>query len=463
MKEKNFLKMTDSYKVSHHSIYAPGTEVIYSYLESRGGVFDKTMFFGLQYYLNRISGVQITKEKIDEAELFWSKHFRRKDVFNRSKWEYILNVHGGKLPLKIKAVKEGSVVGKYNVLMTIENTDDKCFWLTNITETLLLKIWYPITVGTQSREIKKIILNHLIKSGNPELIDFKCHDFGYRGVSCEEQAALGAASHLLSFSGTDTVAGIDMLEDNYYATEMCGFSIPATEHAQIISFGRANEIAACKNFLDKYPTGPAACISDTYNIYNCCENIWGGVLKDQVMNRNGTLIIRPDSGDFLGVIPKVLDILWNKFGGTINSKGYKVLDSHISVIQGDGMKLKSIDELYTKIISLGWSADNLTVGSGGGLLVEGLTRDTNKFAIKPSAAKINGEWIDIYKDPITDPNKKSKQGRLKLIKPGGDYGDEYKTVGYDEFPEFNDELECVFYNGDIIKTYDINEVKANSL
>ena len=238
---------------------------------------------------------------------------------------------------------------------------------------------------------------------------------------------------------------------------MCGFSIPATEHSIICSFGRDNEVEACRNYLKQYPTGLIACVSDTYDIYNCCENIWGGVLKDEVMKRDGKLVIRPDSGDFFEVIPKVLDILWNKFGGTVNSKGYRVLDPHIGVIQGDGMEQSTINALYNHIVELGWSADNLTVGSGGGLLVKNIDRDTCKFAFKACAAKVNGQWIDIFKDPITDTGKRSKKGKLKLVKVDG----QYKTVQLYEYINLEDELVTVFENGEIKKEYSLDEIKKN--
>ena len=454
--ETNILKMTDSYKISHLNAYCPKLEILLSYFESRGGKFDKTLFFGLQYYLKMISGVQVTTEKIDEAQSFWEGHFGRKDVFNRSAWEYIRDNCNGKLPLKIKAVKEGAIVPTGNVLVTVENTDKHCYWLTNFIETLLVKIWYPITIASQSFNIKKDILKHLEKSGTPETIDFRVHDFGYRGCSCEEQSSIGSASHLLSFMGTDTVSGITMLQKNYNSG-MCGFSIPATEHSIICSFGRDHEIDACKNFLKQYPTGLIACVSDTYNIYNCCENIWGGVLKEDVMKRDGKLVIRPDSGDFFEVIPKILDILWNKFGGTTNTKGYKVLNPHIGVIQGDGMEPSTINALYEHIMNLGWSADNLTVGSGGGLLVKNIDRDTNKFAFKACAARVGNNWIDIYKDPITDTGKRSKKGKLKLIKLDG----KYVTVQAYEHVGTENELITVFENGVILKEYTYDEIKKN--
>jgi nicotinamide phosphoribosyltransferase len=458
----NFLLMSDSYKVSHKNAYKKGLKKMQSYLESRGGKYGKTIFFGLQSYLRILAGKVVTKEAIDEAEAFWAQHFGRKDVFNRAAWEYILEKHDGKLPLIIRAVPEGTLIDYKNVLMTIENTDEECAWLVNFTETILMKVWYTITIASQSYKIRQDILEQLVISGSPEGIAFKCHDFAYRGVSSEETAALGAAAHLISFMGTDTVAGIRLLQENYGAG-MCGFSIPATEHSIICSFGREGEIEACENFLSEYTEGLIACVSDTYNIYNCCENIWGGVLREKVLARKGTLVIRPDSGDFFEVIPKVLDILWSKFGGTTNAKGYRVLDDHVRVIQGDGMNPETITQLFKHIVALGWSADNLVVGSGGGLLQK-TDRDVNKFAIKACAALINDKWVEIYKDPITDSGKTSKRGRQGLTKNIGGGYDSY-TINEEALPYLQspmDELVTVFKNGEILKLYTLDEVKKNA-
>jgi nicotinamide phosphoribosyltransferase len=459
MEDWNLLLATDSYKISHGKCYDKGITKIYSYLEARGGKFPATLFFGLQYYLEKyLCGIQVTKEKIDEAEKFWTEHFGRSDCFDRSKWEYILHEYDGCLPLTIEAVPEGTLVPVLNALMVIVNNDPKCFWLTNFVETLLMKVWYPTTVATQSFYIRQKVMNALEKSGDPSGINFKVHDFGYRGVSSEETAALGAAGHLISFMGTDTVAGILLLKKHYQA-QMSGYSIPATEHSIMCSFGRNEEATACENFLDTYPTGLIACVSDTYDIYNCCEKIWGGILKEKVLKRDGCLVIRPDSGNPLEVVPKVLQILWDRFGGITNGKGFKVLDSHVRVIQGDGMDFESIGNLYEHIMSLGWSADNLAVGSGGGLLQK-LNRDTCKFAIKCSAALKNNVWIDVFKEPITDNGKRSKSGRFQTVR--------FKNGDIDtrdfSFTGMNGEnlLHPVFENGKILKTYSLEQIKKNT-
>lgn len=452
----NFLTRTDSYKVSHPDLYHPLTQRIHSYMESRGGKYSKTLFFGLQYYIMRyLAGVQVTMEKIDKAEKFWNAHFGRK-VFDRKKWEYILKTYDGHLPLRICAIPEGFLTKVGTVLMTIENTDPHCFWLTNFTETNLMKVWYPTTIATQSYFIKQDVIAALEKSGDPMGINFKVHDFGYRGVSSEETAALGAAAHLLNFMGTDTVAGIELLME-FYGSDMCGFSIPATEHSITSSRGKDHEIDVFEQLLKIYPDGLIACVSDTYDIYNACENLWGGVLKDKIIKRDGCLVIRPDSGDYFEVVPKILQILWDKFGGTIVKGQYKLLDPHVRIIQGDGMNPETIRQLYNHIVDLGWSADNLAVGSGGGLL-QTVNRDTQKFAIKCNAALIDNRWIDVFKDPVTDPGKKSKLGRYKTIVRGGSIVSVNES--YDQ-PGARNILTPVFENGKLLKTWTLDDIKKN--
>merc|ERR1712151_1393474 len=199
----------------------------------------------------------------------------------------------------------GTVLPYKNVLFTMENTDPKCFWLTNYLETLLVQVWYPTTVCTQSREQKKIIKTWMTKTGCTEQVDggahlFKLHDFGFRGVSSVESAALGGAAHLVNFRGTDTLAALMMVND-CYGSECAGFSIPASEHSTITSWGKEREVMAFKNMLEQYPTGLVACVSDSYNIYDACEKLWGDKLKAEIENRDGTLIVRPDSGELPGI------------------------------------------------------------------------------------------------------------------------------------------------------------------
>lgn len=232
---KNLILNTDSYKCSQFSQYPANTEYIYSYIESRGGRWDKTVFFGLQAFLREYLTTPITRADIDVAEKIITAHG---EPFNRAGWEYIVEQHGGKLPVEIRAVPEGTVIDTKNVLVTIVNTDPKCYWLTSYLETALLRaIWYPTTVATNSYMSKQIIKQALDETGDPSLINFKLHDFGARGVNSQESAGLGGAAHLVNFMGTDTIAGVLAAMD-YYDAEVCGFSIPASEHSVATAFGR---------------------------------------------------------------------------------------------------------------------------------------------------------------------------------------------------------------------------------
>ncbi len=389
---ENIILQTDSYKVSHAEQYPPGTEQVYSYFESRGGKFNYVVFFGLQYYLKKyLEGPVVSIQGIDEAEHLLNQHFAGAIKFDRSKWEYIVDKYQGRLPVKIKAVPEGTVVPVRNVLMTIENTDPKCFWLTNYLETLLSQIWYPCTVATNSMEIRNLIHSFTEPTSENTNVDFKLHDFGYRGVSSQETSAIGSASHLLSFRGTDTLSSIKFIMEYYNTDKMPGFSVPASEHSTITSWGREREVDAYKNMLEKYPTGPMACVSDSYNIYEACWKLWGTELKDMVLERDGVLIIRPDSGNPPDVVLKVLNILGEFFGYTENELGFKVLNPKVRVIQGDGVNYEMIREIYEAITRdygsanfMGkWAAENIGFGSGGALLQK-MDRDTQKFAFKCS-------------------------------------------------------------------------------
>ena len=459
----NICWLSDSYKVSHYKQYPPGTRKIYSYFESRSGsVHPATTFFGLQYWLKEyLVGEVVTAEKISRAErLFNRRHFNGK-VFNRDGWEYILHKHKGRLPIEIKAAPEGTVVGESNVLMTVENTDDtpdRVAWLTNYLETLLVQVWYPSTVATQSRAMKNVILKYLAKTGDPSLVDFKLHDFGFRGVTCPQQAAIGGAAHLINFKGTDTPPGLVLLDEFYgqYDKECAGFSIPAAEHSTITSWGRDHEVDACRNMLLQYPDGLVATVSDSFDIYNCCANIWGGTLKDEVIARDGVLVVRPDSGDPPTVVVKVLDILGEKFGFTFNSKRYKVLHPKVRIIQGDGIDFKMLELILSAMEKANWSADNIAFGSGGGLLQK-LNRDTQRFAFKCSSAVIGDEVRDVYKQPITDGGKKSKAGRLKLVLSDDNV---FQTVP--ESDPHPDQLQTVFRNGELLIDQTFEQVRATT-
>ncbi len=469
MKRENIILLADAYKYSHHKLYYPGTSKIYSYMESRGGKFDNTVFYGLQYFLKTyLEGITFTKEDIDEAEEVLNATFGRTDVFDRSKFEYILEKYNGKLPVRIKAVPEGTAVPVSNALMTIESTDENCFWLTNFLETLLMQAWYPCTVATISREVKKVVTQYYAETataGSEAGIDFVLNDFGFRGVSSVESAGLGGSAHLINFNGSDTIMG-SMYAKRYYNTDkVYGMSIPATEHSICTLLGKDGELDIFKHVLETIPTGLVACVSDSYDIFKACEEYWGEELKEKIMNRDGVLVVRPDSGDPIRTLLTIFEILFDKFGYRTNEKGYRVLPPKIKVIQGDGVNYDAIKDMYTALKEAKISAENLALGMGGALLQK-LDRDTQKFAIKCSYAVVDGKDVDVQKSPtemdkdgnITPSFKKSKAGRLKLVKT--DEG--YKTLRQEDQPELKDELVTVFENGKIIKEYTFEEIRENA-
>lgn len=451
----NILLNTDSYKASHWLQYPPGTENVFSYVESRGGKYDQTLFFGLQILLKSVLNKPITEPDIVEAAQFWRAHG---EPFNEEGWMYILKEHGGRLPVHIRAVPEGMVIPVSNVLMTITATDEKCFWLPSYLETMLLRAcWYGTTVATNSWHIRKLIRSFLEETGDLAGLDFKLHDFGARGVSSFESAGIGGAAHLATGAmGSDTVTGALFAMRYYNQQEMAAFSIPAAEHSTITSWGKENETAAYRNMLRQYgkPNAMFAVVSDSYDIYNACKNIWGEELKAEVIESGSTLIIRPDSGHPASVVLKVLRILEDKFGCVENAKGYKVLN-HVRVIQGDGVNAGSIKEILNWMKGAGYSADNVAFGMGGGMLQQ-MDRDTQKFAMKCSAIKIDGVWHDVWKDPVDDPGKKSKRGRITLFRDG----DQFITDAY--YSRDGDVMINVFENGRVLEQSTFAEVRARA-
>ncbi len=442
--------------------YPAGTTNVYSYIESRGGRYDRTVFFGLQAFIKEYLLEPITQADIDIADEILTAHG---EPFNREGWQYILDKHNGYLPVVIRAVPEGTVVPVKNVLATIENTDPECFWLTTWLETALLRaVWYPTTVATQSYTIRKVILDALERTGDPSLIDFKLHDFGARGVSSLESAAIGGAAHLVNFMGSDTISGV-LYAREYYDAGVSGFSIPAAEHSTITSWGRDGEVDAYRNMLTNFakPGSIVAVVSDSYDIFNAASKLWGEELRQEVIDSGATVVIRPDSGDPDIVCRKLVAILGEKFGYTTNSKGYKVLNN-VRLIQGDGVNEHTIRTILGGFQAYGWSADNIAFGMGGALLQQ-VDRDTQKFAMKCSNVTVNGEDRDVVKDPITDPGKKSKAGRVQLWKSGGEWATAVKQpTGWTDkgIGPFVQMLEEVYRNGKLVKEISFEEVRQNA-
>lgn len=444
---------TDSYKLSQWLQYPKDTAYISSYIESRGGE-DQSVFFGLQAFIKQYMMTPITMADINRAELIVKAHGL---PFNREGWEIIVNEHGGMLPLEIEAVPEGTVMETRNVQVQIVNTDPRLFWLTSYVETAMLRgIWYPSTVATKSRKMKKFIAAALdVTSDVPvnDQIMFKLHDFGARGASSAETAMLGGMSHLINFMGTDTVEALVGAMEYYNTSNVPGFSIPASEHSTITSWGGPEgEVKAFDNMINQF-AGPGklyACVSDSYDIYAAARDLWGGVLKDKVIAAGGTLVVRPDSGDPETVPVEVIQILMERFGYTVNSKGYRVLPPSVRVIQGDGINEASLPKILDNMIEAGLSIDNIAFGMGGGLL-QAWNRDSLRYAMKASArCDTAGVWHDVFKDPISDRGKVSKKGRLGLVYECGIGSCGFHTVPKEIADKKGNLLRTVYRNGELL-------------
>ncbi len=462
----NLILNSDSYKASHWLQYPPDTDATFFYLVSRGGLHDRTLFFGLEGILKRYLARPISTADIDEAREVLTAHG---EPFNEAGWRHILDRHGGLMPVRIRAVPEGSVVPTHQALMTVESTDPAVFWLPSYLETLLLRVWYPITVATVSWYVRQTIRQFLERTSDDVdgQLPFKLHDFGSRGVSSLESAAIGGAAHLVNFQGTDTLAALGFARECYHEP-MAAFSIPAAEHSTITAWGPQREVDAYRNMLTQFgrPGALLSVVSDSYDIYHAIGELWGKALRQQVVDSGAIVVVRPDSGEPVDVVHRCLEMLDEAFGHTLNSKGYRVLNN-VRVIQGDGVNPDSIRAILERITSAGYATDNITFGMGGALLQK-MNRDTQKFALKCSAARVGGRWIDVWKDPVTDQGKQSKRGRVELVRHR-EYGT-WRTLevsadaaGSSRRPQgFDDAMVTVWENGELLRDWTFADIRARA-
>lgn len=399
---------TDSYKFSHFALYPEGTSGMFSYIEARAK--GQTIVpFGLQMWIKKNLLVPITQADIDEAADIAGKHGV---PFNHQDWEYILEEHAGYLPIKIRGLPEGVPIASGTPFVTVECTDSRVFWLASYIETSLQRgIWYPTTITSRDRENYKQLewfYNHA--SDNPDMLPFSLHSFGSRGVSSKETAEIGGLAHLVYFMGTDDVVALEAAR-KYYSCDMAGYSVCATEHSLQCSYGKDNQEAYFNRILDAYakPGAIVSVVMDGYDIMREVDLLCTK-FKDRIVASGAKWVCRPDSGDMMEIVPEILRKLAAAFGTKVNSKGKHVLNN-VSVIQGDGIDSTTLAILAQKVNDAGFAPECVIYGSGGGLLQK-VNRDTYSFAQKTSAVLINGVWVDTVKDPITDPGKKSKGGRL---------------------------------------------------
>lgn len=473
---RNPILKTDSYKLSHFNQLPPETTSIKSYVTARGskvpGV-DAVVCAGLQIFIQEHLRQQVTHAHIDHAEVFCKKHGV---PFNREGWEIIVNEHGGYLPVEIRAVEEGTPVPFNEMMISVTNLDERLPWITSYIETLLLShVWYASSVATLSREIKKVIKEFLDEtSDSPDAeLPFKLHDFGYRGAA-PGAAGVGAWAHLINFYGTDTIAGIETAME-YYSSDVCGFSIPASEHSTITSWTRDAEYAAYANMVKQYakPGAIFACVIDSYDTLAAIK-MWTEPypngkgtpsLLDQVKEAGATVVLRPDSGDPVQMPIDVINMVANDVGYKKNSKGYDVLPDHVRVIQGDGIDIDDVRKILKRMKDNKLSASNITFGMGGGLLQK-VNRDTFKFAMKACKAVVNGKDVNVVKDPVTDPGKRSKAGDLALFR--SQTTGKMKTFDLNEMCFFNDwrRIDHVVYSHYLNRTthvrVDMETVRKNA-
>lgn len=470
----------DSYKYGHSGQYRPMV-AMYDSMESRGGKYPETAFVGLsgltQSYLTKpITYADVTK-----------LHRRAKlhgIPFDLKGWTYIVDKHNGYLPIHIKAVPEGSVIPVKHVLLTVESTDSEVPWVAGFVETLLMKVWYPTTVATKSLHVRKI----LEKYGSPEWAQFAFHAFGDRACTCPEAAAIAGFAHLASgFMGTDNFDSLEYCEELYGVPldQVAAYSVFATEHSTTTSYGKDGEEQFVYDQLLANPDAPImSFVADSYDVYNFtdfCTKPNSRIRKLVESRSHQKLVLRPDSGEPLNVIAQMLDIMMeNEVIHTADNAGkltqHNILFRDFSILWGDGITPSTIEDILMQVTSLGFAAENFVFGSGGDLMQK-VNRDTQSFAIKCSnitvqesftANEANEEGIsifdiEVYKDPITDPGKKSKRGKVTTW-----YDTEAKTylqgiVGHQPNMHCIEALRSVFKNGIILERPTLEEIRERIL
>lgn len=452
---------TDSYKFGHFKMLPEGVNYVCSYGEARSDErWRQAVFFGLQAWLKTLRPV--TQEDVDEARELAMPHC---GVFNYEGWTRIVQDLGGILPIAIAALPEGMVVPNRNALYQVHNTRPGFGWVTQHVEAALLRaVWYPTSVATLSWHVKQDIRAFLERTcDNPEQeLTFRLHDFGARGASSRETAMLGGMGHLINFNGSDTIPAL-VGARRFYNEPLAAYNIPAMEHSTVCAWGREGEEQAYANAIDKFLTGPGTMLSippDAYDLHYAVDTILGQNLKDKILQSNGRLVVRPDSGDPVSEVMFALRSLANRFGYATNRKGFDVLHPAVRIIQGDGVNEQSIHSIMTAMEINGFSIENVAFGMGGGLL-QSVTRDTLGFAQKANAVSSDGDdWVGISKNPVTASQKVSKKGVQMVVWEDG----HLVTVAADTYTysESRNLLQPVWQEGELLREQSFQEVRDNS-
>jgi nicotinamide phosphoribosyltransferase len=462
--EDNTICDTDSYKLCHSAMYKIlGVTAAFSYIEPRI-VGEKVMFVGLQLWCKRFR--PITDEMIDKAEEFFSLHIQDGDkLFPRKDWKKVVDVYGGYPPLTIRALPEGTIIDSQNALVTIECTDPELAWMAAYFETTILRaIWYPVTVASRSRKIRNIMKNYIAETSDIDIetaIAFMFHDFGARGGSSKETVGIGGFAHLATGAlGSDTITGV-LFANKYYNCQMSGFSVFATEHSLMTMRGKSGELQTVRDLIKTYNQRPhtiVSIVSDGYSIWELAKH-YCTTLKQEILESGIQLVVRPDSGDPVTVILGLLKMFDEHYGSIVNSKGYKVLNV-VRILQGDSLSTpEDFERIMIAVENAKFSIENMVFGQGGGLLQQ-VNRDTYKFAMKTCAAEVNGVWVDVFKDPITDQGKRSKKGRLTVAK---NLIGEYQTIRIEELDTNHTEvMETVWVNGQLLVDHSVDDIRKRA-
>lgn len=439
----------DFYKVDHRRQYPDGVEFVYSNFTpriSRIAGIDKVVVFGIQAFVKDVLIDRFRRDFFSLPREEAVRHYKRrldnalgKDAVPVKHMEDLHEMQF--LPLRIKALPEGTLCPLRTPVLTIRNTDKRFFWLTNDIETLLsCELWHPMTTATIAHQYRRTLDRYAKETSDiPEFVDWQGHDFSMRGSTSVESAIKSGAAHLLSFTGTDTIPAIDFLERYYMADsdkEMIGGSVPATEHAVMCLGGKETELDTFDRLISKvYPSGIVSIVSDTWDLWHVLTDTLPK-LKEKIMARDGKVVIRPDSGDpvdiLCGVDPimvrngavsddspqakGVIEVLWDIFGGTVNSKGYKQLDPHIGAIYGDSITHDRCEQICERLKTKGFASTNVVFGIGS-YTYQYVTRDTLGFAMKATHGVINGVPCDLYKAPKTDTGMKNSARGLLRVNP----------------------------------------------
>ena len=479
--------LADFYKLSHRNQYPTGTTKVYSTLTPRSNKYapysDEIVWFGLQYFIKEYLIDRFNKDFFNKSKDEVISEYSRLVEFSLGKeyaeTKHIEELHDlGYLPIKISTLPEGSLVPMRVPVMTIENTHDDFFWLTNFLETILsTSIWLPTTSATLAYSYRKVLNDYAIKTtGSTTGVEFQGHDFSMRGMSSEQSAAVSGAGHLLSFKGTDIIPSILFLEKYYNGNiekSLIGASIPATEHSVMCSYGQENEKDLLTHLLTEvYPTGLFSAVCDTWDFWKLVSE-YLPELKETIKTRDGKLVIRPDSGNPVDIIcgtvlnggktPEekgLVEVLYEIFGGQINELGFKVLDSHIGAIYGDSITLEIAKEICEKLYKKGFATTNVVFGIGS-YSYQYATRDTFGFAVKATYAIVDNEERMLFKDPKTDSGiKKSQKGLVVVNKDNnGKFFFEDNFVENEEYKSKTNLLETVFVNGKLIKETSLDEIR----